>query len=93
MRQARAQKSERKDINTSAPAELDENAEDKWREREPNLTGLTSEYDLALFRASQAEASTKYVSCIKLTSFMFLTNFLNVETGRRIKEFATSGWT
>lgn len=49
---------------TSAPAEFDENAEDKWREREPNLTGLTSEYDLALFRASQAEASTKYVSII-----------------------------
>lgn len=61
VRQARAQKSERKEIVTSAPAELDENAEDKWREREPNLTGLTSEYDLALFRASQAEASTKYV--------------------------------
>ncbi|EFX88028.1 hypothetical protein DAPPUDRAFT_96197, partial [Daphnia pulex] len=60
VRQARAQKSERKEIDTSAPAELDENAEDKWREREPNLTGLTSEYDLALFRASQAEASTKY---------------------------------
>ena len=72
MRQARAVKSERKEINTSAPAELDENAEDKWREREPNLTGLTSEYDLALFRASQAEASSKYV-CIYFTT-MFLLN-------------------
>ncbi|XP_046449731.1 histone acetyltransferase KAT7-like isoform X2 [Daphnia pulex] len=65
VRQARAQKSERKEIDTSAPAELDENAEDKWREREPNLTGLTSEYDLALFRASQAEASTKYEDELK----------------------------
>ncbi|XP_045033302.1 histone acetyltransferase KAT7 isoform X1 [Daphnia magna] len=65
VRQARAQKSERKEIVTSAPAELDENAEDKWREREPNLTGLTSEYDLALFRASQAEASTKYEEELK----------------------------
>ena len=49
----------------SVPAELDENAEDKWREREPNLTGLTSEFDLELFRSSQAEACSKYASvCI-----------------------------
>ena len=61
VRQLRMQMSERQEINTSAPVELDENAEDKWREREPNLTGLTSDYDLELFRASQAEASFKYV--------------------------------
>lgn len=52
--------SERVEISTSVPAELDQNAEDKWREREPNLTGLTSELDLQLFRASVAEASIKY---------------------------------
>jgi histone acetyltransferase MYST2 len=78
VRQARAQKSERKEIDTSAPAELDENAEDKWREREPNLTGLTSEYDLALFRASQAEASTKYVStpCLSYVKLRLITPIL-----------------
>lgn len=63
MRQIRSQLSQRQDINTLVPVELaDDNAEDKWREREPNLTGLTSEFDLELFRTSQAEASFKNVS-------------------------------
>lgn len=61
VRQVREKKSDRKEINTSAPLELDEHAEDKWREREPNLTGLTSEFDLTMFRLAQAEASAKYV--------------------------------
>ena len=69
LRQARTVKSDRKEFATSVPHELEEaNAEDKWREMEPNLTGLTSEYDLALFRASQAEASTKLVSVVFLYS-------------------------
>lgn len=60
-RQLRQQMSEKKVMEIPTTAELlDESAEDKWREREPNLTGLTSEYDLELFRAAQAEASSKY---------------------------------
>lgn len=61
-RQARTQMSEKQDFPIPTTAEvLDESAEDKWREREPNLTGLTSEYDLELFRSAQAEAAAKYV--------------------------------
>lgn len=59
-RQSRTEKCERKEIEVPTAAELlDESAEDKWREREPNLTGLTSEYDLELFRSAQAEACSK----------------------------------
>lgn len=61
VRQMRSQMSERKEFDSSLPLELSGDAEDKWREREPNLTGITSEFDLELFRASQAEASFKYV--------------------------------
>ena len=65
VRHVRSQTSQRKDSDVVAQSivELSVNAEeDKWREREPNLTGLTSDYDLELFRASQAEASFKYVT-------------------------------
>lgn len=73
-RQSRTEKSERKEIEVPTAAELlDESAEDKWREREPNLTGLTSEYDLELFRSAQAEACSKLV--LKLSLLIYI-NFI-----------------
>ena len=98
LRQARLVKSDRKDFATSVPApEMeDENAEDKWREREPNLTGLTSEYDLALFRASQAEASSKCVSQDSYNNEKFNNSknksLILLITGRRNEESTCIRW-
>jgi len=80
VRQMRSQMSERKEFDSSLPLELSGDAEDKWREREPNLTGITSEFDLELFRASQAEASFKYEEELKSLPLMCGLRF--IEMGR-----------
>jgi len=83
VRHVRSQTSQRKDSDVVAQSivELSVNAEeDKWREREPNLTGLTSDYDLELFRASQAEASFKYEEELKSLPLMCGLRF--IEMGR-----------
>ena len=88
LRQARTEMSDRKIFPTPTTTELlDESAEDKWREREPNLTGLTSEYDLELFRSAQAEASAKYASfriCFLFNPSLFIFIVFKLDWFRRM---------
>lgn len=64
-----AERSKKPEVTVAVKEQHQQHREQYDMSREPLLTGLTSEFDLKLFREAQIQACEQLVSCHKITPF------------------------